>query len=383
MDQDDKIIELEAKVAELTALVERLAAGSPAVAAARPAAATHQIETTARELPEHTRSSRRGMLKLAGAAAVGAAAAAATNALPAAAAVGDPIAVGQSVSTSGGAVTSLVGTMFVLADSATASDLVTGYTGTLSGWDTSNSTSGIRAGVMGYSGPFFGGGNSAHGVFGVVRATGATGAGVYARSEATGVGVSPGLRARSNSGPALLLEAVATGAPTTGTWARGALQPDTAGNLWYCVAAGSPGTWRKLAGANTAGAFHALTPGRVYDSRAPQPAQGALSGGQNRTITVKDRRDANGAVDLADFVPPGATAVAANVTVQTQSGSGFLAVNPGGTASADSSTINWSAAGQLLANGVTLTLNANRELTVVCGGGGSTEFIIDISGYYL
>jgi hypothetical protein len=384
MNQDDKIIELEAKVAELTALVERLATGNPAVAAARPAAA-QQIETTAHELPEHTRSSRRGMLKLAGAAAVGAAAAAATNALPAAAAVGDPVTVGQSVSTSGGAVTSLVGTMFVLADSSTAADLVTGYAGTLAGWDTSSSTSGIRAGVMGYSGPLFGGGNTAHGVFGVVRATAATGAGVYARSEATGVGVSPGLRARSNSGPALLLEPVAAGAPTTGTWARGAIQPDTAGNLWYCVTAGSPGTWRKLAGANTAGAFHALNPGRVYDSRLPAPAPGTLASGTNRTISVADRRDTgNGSVVEANFVPAGAIAVTANVTITETTGSGFLTVNPGGSTAPNASTINWFGSGQNLANGVTLTLSsATRELTVIAGGGGSTHFIVDISGYYL
>jgi len=33
--------------------------------------------------------------------------------------------------------------------------------------------------------------------------------------------------------------------------------------------------------------------------------------------------------------------------------------------------------------GVTLTLDTTRQLTVVCNGGGSTHFIIDIAGYYL
>jgi hypothetical protein len=159
---------------------------------------------------------------------------------------------------------------------------------------------------------------------------------------------------------------------------------DSAGDVWLCVVAGTPGTFRKLGGASTAGSFHALAPGRVYDSRAAAPQQGTIGGAANRTISVADKRDpATGAVTVANFVPAGATAVAANVTVVSQTGSGFLTINPGGTTTVDSSTINWSAPGQILANGVTLTLNANREITVVAGGGGSTDFLIDVSGYYL
>jgi hypothetical protein len=48
---------------------------------------------------------------------------------------------------------------------------------------------------------------------------------------------------------------------------QGALVVDNAGALWYCVTSGTPGTWRQLSGATTAGAFHPVTPGRVYDSR--------------------------------------------------------------------------------------------------------------------
>ena len=36
-----------------------------------------------------------------------------------------------------------------------------------------------------------------------------------------------------------------------------------------------------------------------------------------------------------------------------------------------------------LANGFTAKLNANRELEVFGGGGGSADFIIDVTGYYL
>jgi len=158
------------------------------------------------------------------------------------------------------------------------------------------------------------------------------------------------------------------------------------GDLWFCVVAGTPGAWRKITGPGVAGGFHPLTPGRVYDSRQATPANGPISAGQNRTISVADRRDAllsTGAVVQADFVPAGATAVAANVTITNTLGSGYLVFNPGGNTTVGASTINWKADNQDIANGVILTLDATRQLTVVAGGGGSTDFIVDITGYYL
>ena len=45
---------------------------------------------------------------------------------------------------------------------------------------------------------------------------------------------------------------------------------DTNGDMWVCVAAGSPGTWRKIAGPSASGAFHVLELAvRAYDSRRP------------------------------------------------------------------------------------------------------------------
>jgi hypothetical protein len=154
-------------------------------------------------------------------------------------------------------------------------------------------------------------------------------------------------------------------------------------DLWLCVDAGTPGKWRKIVGRGTAGAFHAITPARVYDSRQALPSPGILNSGQNRTISVKDSRAINGgAVVENNTVPAGATAVAANITVVGTVGTGYLAINPGGDTAVNASTINWFGGGQILANGVGLTLNSNRELTIVCAGGGKTHFIVDITGYY-
>lgn len=166
----------------------------------------------------------------------------------------------------------------------------------------------------------------------------------------------------------------------------GEIDIDQNNDLWLCVASGWPGTWRKLSGPNVAGSFHALTPGRVYDSRVPDPGPvAALVTGQEREISVSGRRQLDtGTVELADFVPPGASAIAANVTVVDTVSTGLLTVNPGGVHSVGAATINWSTTGQVLNNGVILALDGSRRLNVIASGapGASAHFVIDVTGYY-
>ena len=119
-------------------------------------------------------------------------------------------------------------------------------------------------------------------------------------------------------------------------------------------------------------------------AREPDRIGGCARVGQSRTISVADRRNlTSGVVELAGFVPAGATAITANVGVVDTVGSGFVAVNPGGTTTVSAASINWFAAGQILNNGQNLTLNATREVTLIAGGGGSTHVVIDVTGYYL
>jgi hypothetical protein len=79
-------------------------------------------------------------------------------------------------------------------------------------------------------------------------------------------------------------------APQTRTdaHARGEMLCDGDGTLWYCTVAGTPGTWRKMAGAGTSGQFHPITPARVYDSRTGSApitvAKGRLEPGTNRVV---------------------------------------------------------------------------------------------------
>jgi len=175
-------------------------------------------------------------------------------------------------------------------------------------------------------------------------------------------------------------------APVTGstTYYQGALVVDNAGALWYCVTSGAPGTWRQVSSANSAGTYHPVTPGRVYDSRCPAPSPGPIQTGGVRLLSVAAQRDLySGAVIAPNFVPANATAVFANIAVINTVAAGFLTINPGGVTTIGASTINWGTSDQTQSNGVSLTLDNARQITVVAGGPGATDFLIDILGYWL
>jgi hypothetical protein len=175
---------------------------------------------------------------------------------------------------------------------------------------------------------------------------------------------------------------VFVGPPDEGTYVAADIIRDLQGALWACVQSGAPGVWRKLAGPTTAGAFHAVTPVRVYDSRSALPAQGLLETAKPRTIRVADGRNTEtGQITVADVVPVGATAISCNITVTDTYGSGYAVVNPGTNAQVGSSTINWQP-GQVLANAIIVGIDADRQVTLVVGGGGVTNIVVDVSGYF-
>lgn len=412
MDHQARIDELEARVAELSARLD---------------------EPTA---------SRRHLLRLAGAATVGAVAAAATGARHAAADNGlaptDPNTVTMLNYTGG----SISESAFVFQAGTTHVSNASTYPAALAGW--SSASANPSSGVYGYSASDTGYGvvglNDAADGIGVlgqsadgsgVRGTSTTGIGVEAISTsgagvvaegATGVmavGQDYGVVAlgAGSDSAGLLGQGLVAGVAGTGGYGlmsrqttkanvllwpnndTGSPNPKTPppargdahavgeldnvdGDLWWCVGAGTPGTWRKLSGPTTAGAFHAITPARVFDSRDPVPVYGRLAGGSDLVVSIKDARGVDGAVTTADLVPEGATAIAYNLTIAGTLGSGFLSVNPGDATGYTASSINWSAAGQLLANGLVAKIDTQRRVRVFAGGAGSTDFIIDVLGYY-
>jgi hypothetical protein len=234
---------------------------------------------------------------------------------------------------------------------------------------------GVAAGIIG--GEFNSGGTG-------VKATG-TFAGVNAVSD-----VGPGVLAQSGQ-----IAVVATGtladlmlggngpAPASRAdgHAMGEMLRDAGGSVWVCVADGTPGQWRKLAGPTTAGALHAIEPTRVYDSR--WPGRGPIAAGEDRVVAIGTGRNvATGAAEVTGLVPPDARAVQYTLTVVDTVGAGFLALTSEKATTYRASTVNWASTGVSIANS-TMGKVTSPSMKVWCGGAGSTQFVIDVLGYYL
>lgn len=113
--------------------------------------------------------------------------------------------------------------------------------------------------------------------------------------------------------------------------------------------------------------FVPMTPARLLDTRT--------TGG---IVTPKEVRRI-GFTDL----PENVTAVALNVTLTGTQSSGWLAVYPSGGSTGGTSTVNWTASAQTVANGTTVGLGTGRAVSITTGGVGSTHVIVDLLGYHL
>jgi hypothetical protein len=146
----------------------------------------------------------------------------------------------------------------------------------------------------------------------------------------------------------------------------GEITLDRSFNLWF----GASGSWRKLAGPESAGAFHAIDPWRAYDSR---PGAGPLiGGGSSRVITIA----------TGSPVPTGVRAVVGMIAVVNTTATGWLTIASGDTASTSSSSINWFGADQVLNNAM-VTKVTNGQIKMFNNSPGNANFVIDITGYYL
>lgn len=343
MNDDSRIEALEAQVAALTALIER-----------QSVAPAHEPRAQPVEPPQ---ASRRGMLKMAGAAAAAGIVGVTAISTQQAAAAHDPEDLGLGiVNTTSTAPTTA---NYVSATRAAAFLFQTGtdfnatdssYPCALAGWATAAAQ---PHGVYGFtsqagSGVVAGGGGPA--------SVGLTVGGVKAALAVTPLGAAPRLRGDAH--------------------VVGEIIVDIGGDLSYCTVAGTPGTWRKLAGPATSGQLHVLASTvRVYDSRPGQaPATGGkapLPGGGERVIDTK----------FGGAVPAGAVAALVNVTVVNTSASGFVALFKNGIPYPGNSTINWFLPNSIVANSAVVALDTNA-LFNIRSGGGATDLLIDVVGYY-
>lgn len=121
--------------------------------------------------------------------------------------------------------------------------------------------------------------------------------------------------------------------------------------------------------------YFTLAPCRLVDTRNPAGPQGgpALSSGAARTFQVTG----------SCGVPPGATAVALNATAVGPTGEGHLQLYPGGTPAPATSVLNFPPR-RTRANNAIVPLGAAGDLvaSAVVTGGGTTDLVIDVVGYF-
>ena len=200
---------------------------------------------------------------------------------------------------------------------------------------------------------------------------------VNAKTGAVLTGTETGITVRGNNQTMYFLSITDVSPPqSTKGHNAGALSFD-GNDLWWCTAAGTPGTFRKVVGKNTAGQFHVLpTPVRAYDSRpGTQPAVGSktkLSPNTPRTINLTG----GGA-----SIPSGATAALLTILlVNATSGNGNFTVWANGQPLPHANTLVWGgSAGRFTTSAVT-AIDSMLQVQIVASL--KTDVVIDVVGYY-
>jgi len=133
--------------------------------------------------------------------------------------------------------------------------------------------------------------------------------------------------------------------------------------------------------------FVPVTPYRAFDSRFPSICSGDVGPfGPNEALVIDVAVDQN---DGCNVKIPTANLVAVtyNLTVVNTVGRGFLSIAPTRVPSVATSAVNWTETGQIVPNGGVVGVGEAFEaglgfVLVESGPNGSTNFFIDITGYY-
>ena len=125
----------------------------------------------------------------------------------------------------------------------------------------------------------------------------------------------------------------------------------------------------------TPASFETITPCRLVDTRNPAGPMGgpSLLSGSDRSFMLAGQCG----------IPSGAQAVAVNVTVvNPTNGPGVLTLYPSGIPLPTAATVNYKA-GQIRGNAATVSLGSAGGIVVHCSqGGGTTDMVIDVTGYF-
>lgn len=130
---------------------------------------------------------------------------------------------------------------------------------------------------------------------------------------------------------------------------------------------------------STGGLFVPVTPVRVCDTRASQPAnQCNANGTASGTLGAGTTKVVN--VGSTFGVPAGATGVVLNVTATTTSTASYFDVYADGAAVPFASSLNW-AAGQTISNRVFTAVSSAGNVDVF-NAYGTADVVIDLTGYF-
>ena len=345
----------------IAALEERLALLEGGDSAGSIASAASELSVVAARRPPVTMeevSSRRGLFKVAGAVASAAVAHSLLASSPAGASTTGPYvglgvletttaATGVNMTQSGGG-----GSAFQATNLA-----ATGQADGLKGV----SDNSLGAGVVGSSA-------NGYGVYGITT----NGYAVYANGR-LGIGA----------------HLASPGPPAAGAYELGDIVRDSVGNIFACVGAGSAASatavFRKLTGPASAGQLHVLPiPLRSYDSRpgsyGGSGGDGAITNGLDRTVSMAlGRSSASSPASTA--VPAGASAVLLTLSLVETAGAGFMTVYSNAVSWPGTASITWFGSGQILSTSTVSAIDSQQRVKFRCGGQ-STQFIVDVVGYY-
>jgi hypothetical protein len=175
----------------------------------------------------------------------------------------------------------------------------------------------------------------------------------------------------SGTDTALSLTPTGTKGPSTTQSLKGDVLVDKDGQMWFCIADGTPGTWIKL---SHGGTRPLPAPVRVYASTD------AINQGEHRVVPITS-------TNLG--IPPEAVAIVGNLTVHPVRGGGFVTVYPTGATPPPTSNINWNETSDgAIANALTVGLGTGGSVTIfadaaVPPGAPATQVILDIAAYVL
>ena len=119
------------------------------------------------------------------------------------------------------------------------------------------------------------------------------------------------------------------------------------------------------------GAFKAVTPTRVLDTRHNTGSTGPVASGATVHLQI-----------TGGVVPSGASAVVVNVTVTQPTRAGNITVYPDLNSAPTSSNLNF-VAGQTIPNLVEVGIGSNGKIALTNNSGGTVQLLADIAGYYI